>query len=248
MTVDIRDEPADSGLRWLLPRGGSMLDPIVPGPGHGAAVLARWQHEGLVRPLVDGVYLAAPWADVPVARCAALALLLRTAGAIGMASSVWARGGPGRRPVERRFGTERDGEGARDRDAHEVDLLLPAVAGRSRTREGVRTRRLRVRPDEVEDRHGVPLTRPVRTAVDLAMWGTGRDQDALDWLWCHGVATAAVRAELAGRRSNAWTVRALDVLARVDLADPSPLAAVPLTDPATVWAHGRDVFSPNASP
>ena len=132
-----------------------------------------------------------------------------------------------------------------DRDEHEVDLLLPPQAGRSRTRDGVRTRRLPFRDDEVEHVHGVPLTRPLRAAVDLVMWGTERDQPALDWLWRNGVDPSAVRADLSTRRSNAWTVRGLAVLARVGTDDAHPLAAHPLTDPATVWALGRNGLSRN---
>lgn len=243
MTTDATHVRSDSGLQWLLPSVRSLLEPIVPGPEHRAAVLARWHRDGLVHPLVDDVYVAAPWARVPAARCAAMALLLREGGAIGMASSVWARGGPGRAPLE----TIRPPEGVHDRDDHEVDLLLPPQAGRSRTRDGVRTRRLPFRDDEIEHLHGVPLTRRLRTAVDLVMWGTERDQAALDWLWRGGVEPDAVRADLSARRSNAWIVRGLRVLARVRADEVAPLAAEPLTDPATTWARNRNGLSRNAS-
>jgi hypothetical protein len=104
-----------------------------------------------------------------------------------------------------------------------------------------------VRTDEVEHWYGVPMTHPLRTAVDLLMWGTDRDQDALDWLWRGGVDPAAAQTDLSARRSSVWTVRGLDVLELSTRGEPAPLAAVPLNDPATVWAQGRDALSPNAS-
>ncbi len=231
------------GLAWLFSTPATVLEPVLPGPGQDRATLERWHAEGLLSAVAGGVYLALPWAGLPVARCGALRTLLRSGAVVAMSSAVWARGGPGRRPLS----STETSRGARDRDDHQVDLLLPACAGRVRPREGVRTRQLAFGPADVEHRHGVPLTQPVRTAVDLVMWGTDRDQDALDWLWAHEVTTRQVRDDLSRRATSPWTFRGLEVLARVRRGEDAPLAAVPLTDPVTVWADGRDALSPNVS-
>lgn len=231
------------GLAWLLAtRRPTALEPFLTGPGQDRASLERWHAEGLIHPVAGGVYLARAWSGLPSARCAALRLLLRPGAVVGMASAVWARGGPGRRPPP-----PDAGRNVQDRDDHDVDVIVPGRPGHSRPREGVRARQLALGPEDVERCHGTPLTTPLRTTVDLLMWGTDRDQDALDWLWSHGVGPLRVRDDLRGRPSSPWTARALDVLSRVRRRQVAPLASVPLTDPVTVWARGRDALSLNAS-
>lgn len=229
-------------LDWLLPSAPSRLRPFVAGPLLPPAVLERWCQEGMLHAVVDGLYLVATWSGAPAARCAALEVLLRTDAVVGMASAVWARGGPGRRPP-----TPDERRGGPDRDGHEIDLLVPPRNGRSWQRDGVRTRRLAVRDDEVEQLLGVPVTTPVRTAADLVVWGSDRDQEALDWLWRRGTEPAAVRAELVGRTSTRWNARGLQVLRAVEAGTPAPLRTLPLVDPVTTWSRARDL-NPRACP
>ena len=194
---------------------------LVPGGAEPAAVLRRRAADGELFRVVDGVYLPADLALWPPARCAATRLLQRLGLVAGLATAVWCRGGPGRNPGH--------GAPAHDRctDDHEVDLLgPPELSGRSR--DGVRLRLVPLRHDEVEHVHGTPVTSAVRTAADLVLWGTGRDDAALAWCWEHGTDPAAVAEDLAGRGPVPGIARAARVLRAARSGVPVPLQRFPL--------------------
>jgi very-short-patch-repair endonuclease len=54
--------------------------------------------------------------------------------------------------------------GIRDRDGRDVDVIAP----RDRKRPGIRLRRIVLPADEVTSHHGIPVTTPARTLLDLA--------------------------------------------------------------------------------
>ena len=119
-----------------------------------AAVLRRrWQLGELVR-VVDDLYLPADLEAWPVARCHAVRQVLRPGWSAGLASSVWARGGPGRSPADHV-----------PHDAHDLDVLAPPAAA-LRVPDGVRVRLVRVPAGAVEQVHGVAVTTLTRTAAE----------------------------------------------------------------------------------
>jgi hypothetical protein len=80
----------------------------------------------------------------------------------------------------------------------------------------------------VEVVHGTPLTTEVRTAADLVLWGTGRDDDALAWCWAHGTDPAEVAEDLGARGPVPGIARAGRVLRAARAGAPSPLGRYPL--------------------
>jgi hypothetical protein len=184
---------------------------------HPAVLRSRCAAGELVR-VVDGVYLPADLAAWPVARARAVRTLLRADLVAGLATSVWCRGGPGRTPRE----PDVEHAGACT-DAHELDLLAPPDLG-ARGRDGVRLRLVPLAGDEVERIHGSPATTAVRTAADLVLWGTGRDDAALAWLWEHGTDPAAVAEDLTARGPVPGLTRAGRVLRAARAGEPAPLS------------------------
>lgn len=184
---------------------------LVPGTTEPAAVLRlRWQLGELAR-VVDDLYLPADLEPWPLARCAALREVLRPGWAVGLSASVWARGGPGRAPHPAAH------------DAHDVDVLAPPATA-LRVADGVRVRLVRVPASGVERVHGVEVTTLVRTAADLALWGTGRDDDALAWVWDRGTDPADVVDDLVARGPVPGLARAARVLRAVRCGTTRPLA------------------------
>lgn len=185
---------------------------LAPGDVEPAAVLRRrWQLGELVR-VVDDLYLPVDLEPWPVARSAALRELLRPGWAVGLAAAVWARGGPGR-----------TGAPAGPLDGHEVDLLAPPATA-LRVPDGVRVRLVRVPACAVERVHGVEVTTLTRTAADLALWGTGRDDAALAWVWGRGTDPADVVDDLVARGPVPGLARAARVLRAVRGGATRPLA------------------------
>ncbi len=176
----------------------------------------RWQLGELVR-VVDDLYLPADLEPWPVARCHAVRQVLRPGWAAGLASSVWARGGPGRSPAPHA-----------PQDAHDLDVLAPPAAA-LRVPDGVRVRLVRVPARAVEQVHGVAVTTLVRTAADLALWGTGRDDAALAWVWGRGTDPADVVDDLVARGPVPGLARAARVLRAVRAGAQNPLAAAALS-------------------
>lgn len=185
--------------------------------GHPAVLRRRCVDGELVR-VVDDVYLPADLAPWPVARAWAVRTLLRADLIAGLATSVWCRGGPGRTPRP-----PDDVHAGACTDAHEVDLLGPPELG-ARGREGVRLRLVPLAGADVERVHGAPVTTPARTAADLVLWGTGRDDAALAWLWEHGTDPAVVAEDLTSRGPVPGLTRAGRVLRAVRRGDPAPLS------------------------
>lgn len=185
---------------------------LAPGGAEPAAVLRRrWQLGELAR-VVDDLYLPVDLEPWPVARSAALRELLRPGWVAGLAASVWARGGPGRA-----------GAPAGPHDAHDVDVLAPPATA-VRVADGVRVRLVRVPASAVERVHGVDVTTLVRTAADLALWGTGRDDDVLAWVWARGTDPADVVDDLVARGPVPGLARAARVLRAVRSGAREPLA------------------------
>lgn len=192
---------------------------VVPGTEPAGVLRQRCRDGHLVR-VVDGLYLPADLEPWPLARAAALRTLLRVDWVGGLTTSVWCRGGPGRSsravdPDDRVTG-----------DDHEVDVLAPPSVG-TRPRSGLRLRLVPVSRDEIEVVHGVPVTTAVRTAADLMLWGSWRDDAALTWLWGRGTDPAAVAEDLTARGPVRGLPRAARVLAAVRAGHPSPLARHP---------------------
>jgi len=191
---------------------------LVGGRDEPSAVLRSRCTDGELVRVVDDVYLPADLAPWPVARSWAVRALLRADLVAGLATSVWCRGGPGRtpRPVEA-------AHAGACTDAHEVDLLGPPELG-ARGRDGVRLRLVPLLAADVEQVHGAAATTTERTAADLVLWGTGRDDAALAWLWEHGTDPAAVAEDLTARGPVPGLARAGRVLRAVRAGDPAPLS------------------------
>lgn len=190
---------------------------LVPGAAEPAAVLRRrWQVGELAR-VVDDLYLPVDLEPWPVARCAALRQVLRPGWAVGLAAAVWARGGPGR-----------TGPPAAAHDAHDLDVLAPPAAA-LRVPDGVRVRLVRVPTPALERVHGVAATTLTRTAADLVLWGTGRDDAALAWVWGRGTDPADVVDDLVARGPVPGLARAARVLRAVRAGASRPLAAAALS-------------------
>jgi len=192
---------------------------VVPG-AEPAGVLRQRCRDGHLTQVVDGLYLPADLEPWPLARSAALASLLRVDWVGGLATAVWCRGGPGRTPPAA------DPDEGTAGDHHAIDVLAPPSAG-TRPRPGLRLRLVPLARDEVEVVHGAPVTTAVRTAADLALWGTGRDDLALAWLWEHGTDPACVAEDLTARGPVRGLPRAARVLGAVRAGHPTPLARHP---------------------
>ncbi len=209
---------------------------LAPGPGQGRAVLTLLCRQGALTQVADEVYLPTHQLAWPVARCDALRLLVRPGWVVGLSTSVWARGGPGRSAG----GPAPDGRHGPD---HMIDLLVPPGTGPRRHRTGLRLRQTRVLPDDAENVHGVWVSTLGRAAADLLLWGSGRDDPALAWLWARGVDPAQTWQHLVARGRVAGRHRAALVLELVASGCDDPLARAPVDDPACYPA-----LTPSACP
>ncbi len=202
---------------------GSAQLALAPGPGQGRAVLALLCQQGALTCVADEVYLPTHQLSWPVARCDALRLLLRPGWVGGLSTAVWARGGPGRSASQH----ARDGSHGPD---HMVDILVPPGTGPRKPRAGLRLRQTRVLPSDTETVHGVQVSTLGRTTTDLLLWGSGRDDPALAWLWARGVDPVEIARLLAARGRVAGRHRAARVLDLVASGCGNPLARAPVDD------------------
>ncbi len=158
---------------------------------------------GLVRRVLHGVYAAAQAPDDLAARAAALRLVVSPSAVVTDRSAAW---------------------------LHGLDLLAPGRHGggpplTAYQRPGTRARRSDVesgerqlRPEDVVELHGIPVTSPLRTALDLgrSLWRPDA-LAALDQFLAHGV----TRAELAdGVRRFRGHRGVVQLRGLVGLADP----------------------------
>lgn len=116
----------------------------------------RLRRDGLVRPLIGDVLVAAACPDSRALRAAAAALLLPLmrspdpGWAVGFETALWVHTGWSPQAVPA-----------------ELHLVVPP--GRHRpSRAGVRRRQVRLSPADIGALHGLPVTTPVRTAADVS--------------------------------------------------------------------------------
>lgn len=116
--------------------------------GVGRGQLQRLCAAGVIRPLFRGVYLGTQLADDPGIRAAAIQLSLPPTAVASHLTAAWLLG------VDLR-------------PTGPVEVLLPRDRV-ARQRPGLVIRHAWLAPDDVVTRHGVRLTSPSRTALDLA--------------------------------------------------------------------------------
>lgn len=205
------------------PRRVPTLRAVSPADGHDPGTLARWCREGELAWVAEDVYLPVDVAATPGARQEALALLAPRGATVALATAVWCRGGPGlppRQPFEVDDGRPR------------VELLVPGGQSQRPARPQVRTRQSSVASHQYEVLGPVRVTTGARTAVDLARWGAGpQDEAALRWLWEHAVPPRAASALLRDQRRSPGVRRVRQVLAAVRDGDPHPLGPHPEAPP-----------------
>jgi len=203
-----------SSLRWLLdPSGPVTADVFTAGPATPAAVLVAMAGEGLLVPVLPGVWLAADAAGRPAVRCRALARVVPPSGVVAGAAALWARG--------LHAGT----------GCPEVDVVVPpGAAGGSRTAaDGVRLRGSVLAGDDVEVVAGLTLTTTARSLADLARWcpdGELAATAALSGALRSGCDAGLVRAALERSPRAPGVRRARRVLVAAMAGLPGPDASV----------------------
>lgn len=212
-----------TALHWLLPPPPPIgavtpLRPVSTGDGHDPRTLERWCREGGLIWVAGSVYLPRDVAGTPQARRAALELLTPRGATVAMATAVWCRGGPGLPPSQ---------PTATDTGRARVELIVPAGCVPRSAAAGLRMRQCDVPGAQVERRGQLRLTSAPRTALDLARWGAGPDDDAaLAWLWDHGVTPRMVAVATRDRRRTPGNRRVRAVVTAVRQGQRNPLSTI----------------------
>lgn len=207
------------------------LRAVSTADGHDPGTLQRWCRDGDLVWVAEDVYLPVDVATTPGARREALALLAPRGATVALATAVWCRGGPGV-PVRLPF--------AADDGRPRVELLVALGSSSRPLRRQVRCRQSAVASHQVERLGPVRVTTGARTAVDLARWGAGpEDEAALAWLWAHVVSPQAATALLSDQRRSPGVRRVRRVLAAVRDGHPHPLHAAADTAATAATGPGR---------
>lgn len=212
-----------TALHWLLPPpppigADARLRPVSTADGHDARSLERWCREGGLTWVAGCVYLPRDVAATPQARRAAVELLTPRSATVSLATSVWCRGGPGLPPSQ---------PTARESGRARVELFVPSGCVPKAATVGVRMRQCDVHRTQVERLGPLRVTSAPRTALDLARWGAGPDDDAaLAWLWDHGVTPRMVAVAARDRRRTPGNRRVRAVLAAVRQGRLHPLSTI----------------------
>ncbi len=136
--------------------------------------LARLRSTGVLRPVLFGVYVDARSPDDPSTRAAALARVLPAGAVVCRRSAAWLYGVDGLEP-------------GREHDLPQLDAAVPVGHSPVR-RAGVHGVVEPLTETDVAVVGGIPVTTPLRTAVDLARWLPRRSAMAcVDALLHHGL-------------------------------------------------------------
>lgn len=202
------------------------MRPVSPADGYDAATLRRLCAEGALVWVAGEVYLPVDVAGTAQARREALALLVPRGATVTMGTAVWCRGGPG---LPWAAGPQEDPSRPR------IELLVRTGSSPRSLPPLVRTRQCDVAADQVELLGPLRVATGARTAVDLARWGEGpQDDEALVWLWESGVTLRQAGAVLRRQRRTPGVRRARTVLSAVRQGHPHPLRSKGLDGPQPV--------------
>lgn len=140
----------------LMPPAPVVPDALfVSGDGFTAAALSRMCHEGLLRPVLRGVYAACDATDDAGLRARAARSAAGRPGVLGHLTAAWVHGATDAPPAVL--------------DVLEVrSVWVPAATG-------VRVHAARLSDADVVQVAGISVTSRVRTAVDLSRWLPGEE-------------------------------------------------------------------------
>lgn len=124
--------------------------------GISSRALTKLVATGRVRRLLHDAYVDALMIDTPELRCEAAALVMPPAAVICRRTASWV------------YGFDAYAPNARD-EALRVECVVPARLARVR-RKGVWGWEETLRPEDITEVGGIPVTTPTRTAVDLARY------------------------------------------------------------------------------
>lgn len=166
------DRSGDSALAWLAPRTDTRPLRVLIGSEHELMTARR---DGLLGPGAGVRHLAADIPESPSTRAAVIAAGVPPGGVVIAASAAWLHTGAGE--IER------------------LDVGLPHP--RRDRHQGVRTRTVRLRPQEVVEIGRVRVTSRERTVSDLLRWEESPSTEcAVAALVAAGVDLGAVEREL----------------------------------------------------
>jgi hypothetical protein len=167
----------------------------VKAAGHSGWAVRRMLRDGTIVPMLRGVYRAAVCKDTLELRCEAAARVLRPFGVVCDRTAAWLHG-------------------VDTFEYAELDILPPldtfVLRGHARTRRpGCRGGRRDLLPADVMRMHGIQVTTPLRTALDLACSMSERDALAcLDgFMRAHNITREELEAELPRYRRRRGVVQ-----------------------------------------
>lgn len=171
-------------------------------------VSRRWNdamvRDGLLVEVALGYYLRADAVDWPLARRLLLSQALPDGTVAALSTAVWAHGGPAPR---------------RDTPLHAI--ARPGTGQRTAT--GLSVHRFQLSAEHVQVLDGLAVTTRVRTAADLAFYGSGVDEAAFAWVM-QGVRPSDVWQVARARGRGAHRSRVVEVLSLHREGHAAPLA------------------------